>query len=441
MRIVNGIVFGFLFVVFLIWIKNQKQTEKINSAFVLFVKEHIYIFGLLLIVNCISFGMTFVKDDGKIYIQREGYDGEEQQINLLLGQGETTEQVTLNVNQRRFTQEECEEKMQEAFAYLEEHIKGENDSLSEVTENLDFTIDYEQYPFDVEFQPEDYMLMDGDGNLKNEEAQLLAEGYEEKSLLEGIQTKVAVTLWYGEESKKKIYEIVVFPKREDDQKKFFEEVLGKLERLEEETSYEEGFLLPVKIDGVQITRIDNNGVTPFSILVMGTIFAGLLLLRERENRRQKEQKRREMLQRCYPWFVNELVLLLGAGMQVKNIFNIILHEYGKEEDLKPLTEELRIAKHSMEIGMSEQQVYYQLGRRLKLPCYIKLMTLLEQNVKRGTKGLTATFEQEELAALEERKNLAKRYGEEAGTKLLGPMILLMLVIMFMIMIPAFLSIQ
>lgn len=182
-------------------------------------------------------------------------------------------------------------------------------------------------------------------------------------------------------------------------------------------------------------------MTPFRVLIIGIIFAGLLLLKEKEDSRQAEQKRREVLQRCYPWFVNELVLLLGAGMQVKNIFNILLKEYEKEEDLTSLMAELRVAKHSMEIGMSEEQAYYQLGRRLKLPCYIKLMTLLEQSVKRGAKGLTAAFEQEEMIALEERKNLAKRYGEEAGTKLLGPMFLLLLVIMFMIMIPAFLTFQ
>ena len=49
------------------------------------------------------------------------------------------------------------------------------------------------------------------------------------------------------------------------------------------------------------------------------------------------------------------------------------------------------------------------------------------------------FEQQEHAALEERKNLAKKYGEEAGTKLLGPMILLLVIVMMMIMIPAFMS--
>lgn len=436
MRIVNGVIFGFLFVFFLFWMRAQRKQEKECQAFEIFIRKYFYVFGILLLVNSISFAMTFIKENGEIYIEREGYGGEEKQIDLLLEKGGTTEQITLNVEEQKLTNEEQKTRMEEAFEYLDAHMKGENASLNEVTQSLDFSIDYEKYPFDVEFQPEDYLLIDGEGNLKNERKELLSNGYSGESLLEGIQTKVTVTLWYGEESDKKSYPLIIFPKEEEN---LFAGVLEKLEKAEKETSYEKGFLLPVKIEEVQITRIDKGRITSVHVLVIGVMIAGLLLLREKENSRQAEQRRKEKLQRCYPWFVNELVLLLGAGMQVKNIFTVLLREHGKEKDLEPLMEELKIAKNSMEIGMSEEQVYYHLGRRLKLPCYIKLMTLLEQNVKRGGKGLVAIFEQEELAALEERKNLAKRYGEEAGTKLLGPMILLLVVIMCMIMIPAFLS--
>ena len=127
-------------------------------------------------------------------------------------------------------------------------------------------------------------------------------------------------------------------------------------------------------------------------------------------------------------------------MQVRNIFRTIIREYEdqtrKKDYRKPLVDELKVAMHAIELGMSEEQAYYRLGRRLGIPCYIKIMTLLEQNMKRGGRGLIDMFEQEEAVALEERKNLAKRYGEEAGTKLLGPMILLLLVVMLMIMVPA-----
>ena len=40
-------------------------------------------------------------------------------------------------------------------------------------------------------------------------------------------------------------------------------------------------------------------------------------------------------------------------------------------------------------------------------------------------------------ALEERSRLARKRGEEAGTKLLFPMILMLVVVMFLILLPAF----
>lgn len=188
------------------------------------------IWGLLLFVNCLSFGMTFWKESGDIYVKRQGYDGTEQKIALLLEKGETTEQVILNVSQKRFAKKEREEKMQEAFAYLKDHIKGKNASLSKVTEKLDFTIDYERYPFDAEFLPEDYALMDENGNLKNERKELLAEGYSVEDLTEGISTNVVVTLWYGEESEKRTYKITIFPKEESEVKKLFAGILEKMEK-------------------------------------------------------------------------------------------------------------------------------------------------------------------------------------------------------------------
>lgn len=306
---------------------------------------------------------------------------------------------------------------------------------------LKFTLDYESYPFDVDFVPEDCMLIDDEGNLRNSEEELLAAGYGKQDLKKGIVTHITITLWYGEESREKTYELTLYPEEADETEELFARLKQMLRQKEAKALYQEGFTIPSQSQGVQITRLDEERITALDVLLIGFIFAGLLVMREKENEKKKEQHRRDMLIRCYPWFVNEMVLLMGAGMQVKNIFQMLLEEYEKEDKQgrRQLMEELKLARHSMELGVPEEQVYYQLGRRLKLPCYIKLMTLLEQNVKKGGKGLTAMFEQEELAALEERKSLAKRYGEEAGTKLLGPMILLLLVIMLIIMVPAYMS--
>ncbi len=448
MRIINGILFVIFLALSIIWWLSQGREDKSLPKGILWIKKHIGVIILLFVTNMVSFYLTFVNDSGDIVIEKEGYTGNEKQIGLLLEKENTTEMVTLNVRPRKLTEEQQEEKMKEAFAYIDGHLKGQNDTLSRVTKDLDFSLDYEKYPFDVEFQTEDYALIDGEGRVKNKREELTALGYGQRELKTGITTQVKVVLWYGEVSRQQIYEIVVFPSEENSLQEQFSEVKEQINNKEDKALYEEQFILPANINGVQLTRTDETRVSPLHVLVTGIIIAGLLLLREREDVKNQEKKREEMLKRSFPWFVNELALLLGAGMQVKNIFAMLIEEYErstegqrmKQRDYREvLIGELKHAKQSLALGISEEQVYYQLGRRLKLPCYIKLMTLLEQNVRRGTLGLTAIFEQEELNALEERKNLAKRYGEEAGTKLLGPMILLLIVIMLIIMIPAFLS--
>ena len=55
--------------------------------------------------------------------------------------------------------------------------------------------------------------------------------------------------------------------------------------------------------------------------------------------------------------------------------------------------------------------------------------------------MSLLLEQESEDAFEERKNMAKKYAEEAGTKLLFPMILMLGIVIVIIMVPAILSFQ
>ena len=67
--------------------------------------------------------------------------------------------------------------------------------------------------------------------------------------------------------------------------------------------------------------------------------------------------------------------------------------------------------------------------------------MLSQNLRKGTKGLTELLGREAEDAFEERKNLAKKIGEEAGTKLMIPMFLMLIIVFAMVIVPAFFSIQ
>ena len=68
-----------------------------------------------------------------------------------------------------------------------------------------------------------------------------------------------------------------------------------------------------------------------------------------------------------------------------------------------------------------------------------MSALLEQSRKNGGKQLRTSLELEMVSAFEQRKNYAKKLGEEAGTRLLFPLLMMLGVVMIMIVVPAFLE--
>ena len=67
--------------------------------------------------------------------------------------------------------------------------------------------------------------------------------------------------------------------------------------------------------------------------------------------------------------------------------------------------------------------------------------LLSQNLRKGSKGLTDILEREAADAFEDRKKLAKKLGEEAGTKLMIPLFMMLAIVFAIVTVPAFFSIQ
>lgn len=71
--------------------------------------------------------------------------------------------------------------------------------------------------------------------------------------------------------------------------------------------------------------------------------------------------------------------------------------------------------------------------------YMKFSTLLVQNLRKGSDDLLRRMELEAEDAVRTRRELAKQLGEEAGTKLLLPMMLMLAVVFALIMTAAFRS--
>lgn len=403
-----------------------------------FMKTHFYLWIVLMIFHIAAMLLVVKnhKTDSSIVIEKDGYAGRTKEVILELSDGEDKKEMNLFVTPRTYPKEEVLQLMEDTFEYLEANVKGDNKSLNHIVTNLDLTFDENKYPFLMECTSGQYSLIDNNGVVKNDKENLKKLGYTRET--DGIEINFKIKLIYNTIEREKEFKLVVYPEEKSELEEKFSTVMEDIKKKEKTASNKKTITIPSVMNGISIKRLDKKQILPIHILIFGYILCFLMLLREREQKKEERRRRLEELKRYYPWFVNEILLLLGAGMQIKNIFHSLVKNNHFQQH-NPLIEELQTACQSLDVGMSEEQVYYQLGRRLELPCYIKLMTLLEQNVKKGTKGIMNLLEQEEQNALEERKNLAKKYGEEATTKLLGPMMILLLIIMLIIMIPAFMS--
>ena len=104
-------------------------------------------------------------------------------------------------------------------------------------------------------------------------------------------------------------------------------------------------------------------------------------------------------------------------------------------------EEMIFTMNQMQGGVPEGECYENYGKRCGISCYRKLGTMLSQNLKKGSGGLSQLLEREAQESFEDRKNLAKKLGEEAGTKLMIPMFLMLIIVFAIVIIPAFFSIR
>ena len=102
-------------------------------------------------------------------------------------------------------------------------------------------------------------------------------------------------------------------------------------------------------------------------------------------------------------------------------------------------EELEISLIQMKSGVSEITAINNYGKNCGLHCYVKLSGIIEQNIRRGTNAMTVVLENELESSMIEKKNSMLKAGGKISTKLMGPMIVMLIVAMAIIMVPAFLS--
>ncbi len=365
-------------------------------------------------------------------VQRNGYGDGARKVRLdLYSDGEILEKdKMLTVDERQYTSEEIDAVFDEVAAGLGSAILGENTSVDHIDHDLFLPESIEGYPVSIEWLVGDHDVLDSFGHIR-----------EEMSDEAGREVKLTAALSYGAAEKDYVFYVRVFPLFREAGEKLSFDIDRSIGEYAKATVSDNAQLLPHEVDGHSLSYRHSLPHTWIYVLLTAGLASVLLYTgRDRDLRAEVAKREREMLL-DYPEIVSKLTLLLGAGLTLRAAFEKVASDYKNRNGGRRsyAMEEMLITVYRMRSGISEYEAYLDFGKRCAVRRYTKLGALFSQNIKKGSAGLLSEMEKEAHDAFEERKSNARKRGEEAGTKLLFPMALMLSVVMIVIIVPAFMS--
>lgn len=415
----------------ILWITRKKK----------FTKVHKQMLGVLMISGAIGFvygvgtyGEAVLFKGHMLQRNKYGEGAYEETLRLQIEGFDDEANYKVTVPEQRLTKQEEQQYLEAAVHEIQLDFPGENESVNCIREKVSVRESYQEGIVSAAWSFDDYQII-------NSEGEVSAVDVPE----DGKLVKATVVLNCEDTERIEEFYFRVFPVQRD----AMEEIFWQLGRAVENQGTEEAkeyLELPQMIEGHRLAWSEQADKTPEKILLFGIVIAVFVPLLEESRRREDEKKREKLLELEYPDVVSKIALLLGAGMTLQGAIRKIALNYSEKKEQgsaekQPAYEELMITCHEIENGMGESMSYERFGERCKRAEYRKLGNLLAQNLRKGSNGILVLLEQEAERAFEERKSAARRYGEEAGTKLLFPMMLMLGLVMVVLLVPAVLAFQ
>ena len=241
----------------------------------------------------------------------------------------------------------------------------------------------------------------------------------------GSMIEATVRLTCHEYEREYSFDFVVYKQNLSNSEKLIQDIDNEIEK-SLNTQGKTELELPKQVDGIDVTWKEKKTGYVYKIIILEIVMIILIYLTEKERKKKDIEKRKVSMQLDYPEIVSKMAILLGAGMTIEQAWNRI-------------TDEMIITAREISDGESGRKAYQRFSQRVDLGCYQRFIRILLQSLVKGNKGICTMLEKESDDAFKERKLLAKKLGEEASTKMLVPLMLMMIVVMAIIIAPAVLS--
>lgn len=359
-------------------------------------------------------------------IKRNEYGKDE--INLVL----TTEidgmdkDLSVTVYPREYTEQEINDMYTSFLDDLEKTMLENNPDIDHIADDLFFADRIPGYPFRIEWMSSDSELIS------------VVSGKVEE-VHEVCPVEVTAYIKYKELRFEYVFTLRLVPKQISEEERIVKELQEYIESSEQDSRDNDYWILPDEYEGRPLLWKDDK--SHMAEVVLGFVFALAIVLffvADSDLEKEVSKKKKQMLSE-YSEIANKLMLYVGAGMPVRGAFYKIAFEAIENGDRNPVYKEMMYACREMNAGTEETVAYEKFGKRIGVQEYIKMSTLLGQNIKKGSNGLVLRLREEAEEAINSKFQMSRKECEEASTKLLFPMAMILLVVMVIIMFPAFSS--
>lgn len=337
------------------------------------------------------------------------------------------ESMTVDVIEKQLSEKEIETIFSEVRGAIEKEILGENESLKHVDHPLYLREELQEYPVTVRWFSSRPEILDWEGK------------HGENIREDGEAVTLTAIIGLQGQERNESWDILVFPEISDE-KRQVEDMVEKANADTEKGS--EWMQLPKTLHGEKLVWKKVGDGMQYGVALLAFALPVMVLLHRQQKEKEHKKEEQQQMQQDYPEIVTKLQLLLSTGMNLRKSVERIAGDYVsymRREEVRKAYEILVEVCGEMERGLGEKEAYEQMGERWGLLSYRTLSSILVQCLQKGSVGVEQILAKEAEQAQRLRRQQAQILGEQASTRLLFPMILMLLVVFVILLVPAWLT--
>lgn len=176
----------------------------------------------------------------------------------------------------------------------------------------------------------------------------------------------------------------------------------------------------------------------FTVLAFFLVLSPVLAYVSFNSLDKKITERHQQVAMDLPDLTNQLIILSGAGLTLRAAIIKVGREMPGES---PLYQALRKMVNKMENGTTDETAMDVLTTQCNMPVVRRLCSVLLQNMHRGGTDVLIALREIGTELWTNRKAAARQMAEEVSTKMLFPMMLMLLAVILLVSAPAVMSMK